>query len=303
MAELSGTEPIEYKSRVNRLAVWEGWLSIIINTLLFGLKYWVGITTASIAIIADAWHTLSDSFTSLVVLWGAKSSVRPPDKKHPFGHGRVEVIASVIIGAILATVGLNFLIESVRRLINRETAAYSALAIVVFAVSVICKEALARFSIRSGRKTDSRSLIADGWHHRSDAIASALILIGILVGRYFWWIDGVLGIAVALVIFWATFDILRNSVSSLIGEQPDAELIERLRRLVGQSVAYDVDLHHLHLHQYGQHKELTFHISLPQDLRLKEAHNIANTLETMIHERLGLETTIHMDPREQAEQD
>jgi cation diffusion facilitator family transporter len=300
---LSGNGPIEYKSRVNRLAVWEGWLSIIINTLLFGLKYWVGITTASIAIIADAWHTLSDSFTSLVVLWGAKSSVRPPDRKHPFGHGRVEVIASVIIGAILATVGLNFLIESVRRLINRETAAYSALAIVVFAVSVICKEALARFSIRSGRKTDSRSLIADGWHHRSDAIASALILIGILVGRYFWWIDGVLGIAVALVIFWATFDILRNSVSSLIGEQPDAELIERLRRLVGQSVAYDVDLHHLHLHQYGQHKELTFHISLPQDLRLKEAHNIANTLETMIHERLGLETTIHVDPREQAEQD
>lgn len=291
------------KIRVNRLAMWEGWLSIIINTLLFGLKYWVGITTASIAIIADAWHTLSDSFTSLVVLWGAKSSARPPDRKHPFGHGRIEVIASVIIGAVLATVGLNFLIESVRRLINRETAAYSTLAVVVFAISMICKEALARFSIQSGRKTDSRSLVADGWHHRSDAIASALILIGILLGRYFWWMDGVLGIAVSLVIFWATFDILRISVSSLIGERPDAALIGDLRRLVSESIAFDVDLHHLHLHQYGQHKELTFHISLPQNLKLREAHSIANNLETLIHERLGLETTIHVDPREQEERD
>ena len=291
------------KYQTNRLAVWEGWLSIVINTLLFGLKYWAGMATGSIAIIADAWHTLSDSFTSLVVLWGAKTSARPPDKKHPFGHGRIEVIASVIIGAILATVGLNFLIESVRRLVNQEPAAYRSLAIVVFAVSVVFKEALARFSISSGRKTDSRSLIADGWHHRSDAIASALIVVGILLGRYFWWIDGALGIAVSLVIFWATFDILRISISTLIGEQPDAELVEQLRALVAETVQLDVDLHHLHLHQYGQHKELTFHISLPQELKIREAHKIAHSLETRILEQMGLDTTIHVDPKEQEERD
>jgi len=291
------------KYQTNRLAVWEGWLSIVINTLLFGLKYWAGMATGSIAIIADAWHTLSDSFTSLVVLWGAKTSARPPDKKHPFGHGRIEVIASVIIGAILATVGLNFLIESIRRLVNQEPAAYKSLAIVVFAVSVVFKEALARFSISSGRKTDSRSLIADGWHHRSDAIASALIVVGILLGRYFWWIDGALGIAVSLVIFWATFDILRISISTLIGEQPDAELVEQLRALVAETVQLDVDLHHLHLHQYGQHKELTFHISLPQELKIREAHKIAHSLETRILEQMGLDTTIHVDPKEQEERD
>jgi len=291
------------KYQTNRLAVWEGWLSIVINTLLFGLKYWAGMATGSIAIIADAWHTLSDSFTSLVVLWGAKTSARPPDKKHPFGHGRIEVIASVIIGAILATVGLNFLIESIRRLVNQEPAAYKSLAIIVFAVSVVFKEALARFSISSGRKTDSRSLIADGWHHRSDAIASALIVVGILLGRYFWWIDGALGIAVSLVIFWATFDILRISISTLIGEQPDAELVEQLRALVAETVQLDVDLHHLHLHQYGQHKELTFHISLPQELKIREAHKIAHSLETHILEQMGLDTTIHVDPKEQEERD
>lgn len=291
------------KYKINKWALWEGWVSIFINTLLFGLKYWAGIATGSIAIIADAWHTLSDSFTSLVVLWGAKTSARPPDQKHPFGHGRIEVIASVIIGAILATVGLNFLIESIGRLVNQDAAEYKPLAIVIFAVSVILKEALARFSIASGRKTDSRSLIADGWHHRSDAIASALILVGILVSRYFWWVDGALGIAVSLVIFWATFDILRISISTLIGEQPDAALVEKLQAVVAETVDLEVDPHHLHLHQYGQHKELTFHISLPQDLRIREAHDIAHTLELRILERMGLETTIHVDPQEQEERD
>jgi divalent metal cation (Fe/Co/Zn/Cd) transporter len=112
-----------------------------------------------------------------------------------------------------------------------------------------------------------------------------------------------LGIAVSLVIFWATFDILRISVSSLIGERPDRELIEQLRDLVKSSVDIEVDLHHLHLHQYGNHKELTCHISLPQELKLREAHRIAHTLETRIHAQMGLETTIHMDPLEQEERD
>jgi len=281
----------------------EGVLSIILNTLLFGLKYWVGITTASIAIIADAWHTLSDSFTSLVVLWGAKGAARPPDKKHPFGHGRIELIASVIIGTVLATVGLNFLIESIKRLLNQEAASYSIAAIFVFAGSVLIKEAMAQFAIRSGRKTASRSLVADGWHHRSDAIASALILGAVVLGRYLWWIDGVLGIAVSLVIFWATVDILRISISSLIGEEPDPKLLERLQALVAGRVSFDVDLHHLHLHQYGHHRELTFHIALPQDLKLKEAHRIAHDLETVIGAEMQIEATIHIDPAEQGDRD
>jgi cation diffusion facilitator family transporter len=299
MAERSGGG----NRRVNRLAMWEGWLSIVLNTLLFALKYWIGLTTSSVAILADAWHTLSDSFTSLVVLWGARGSARPPDRKHPFGHGRVEVIASVIIGAVLATVGLNFLIESIKRLISREAATYNAQAVVVFAASVVLKEALALFAVRSGRRTGSRSLTADGWHHHSDAGASALILAGLLLGRHFWWIDGALGIAVSLVIFWATLDILTISVSSLIGERPDAGLVERLKELVAETAGYDVGVHHLHLHQYGHHKELTFHISLPQDLKLREAHRIANRLETRLLECLDLETTIHVDTREQPDRD
>jgi cation diffusion facilitator family transporter len=119
----------KYKTSIGYL---EGTISIILNTLLFGLKYWVGIKTFSIAIIADAWHTLSDSLTSLVVIIGFKVSSKPADKKHPFGHGRAEIISSVIIGTMLAIVGFNFLIASIQRFINQQSASYGNLAIIVF---------------------------------------------------------------------------------------------------------------------------------------------------------------------------
>ncbi len=172
------------KSKTRQLMYAEGWLSIAINLTLFALKYWAGIATGSVAIVADAWHTLSDSLTSLMVIVGAKLSSRPADRDHPFGHGRVEIIVSIIIGVLLVVVGFNFFLESVQKLRENESANFNTLAAVVFALSVVLKEALTRFAFWAGKKTGARSLIADGWHHRSDSVASALILLGIAVGRY-----------------------------------------------------------------------------------------------------------------------
>ncbi|MCG2821806.1 MAG: cation diffusion facilitator family transporter, partial [Candidatus Atribacteria bacterium] len=202
----------------------EGTISIILNTILFGIKYWVGIKTFSIAIIADAWHTLSDSFTSLVVIIGFKVSSKPADKKHPYGHGRAEIISSVIIGTLLAVVGVNFLIASIQRFINHQSASYGNLAVIVFVISVIVKEGLAQFSMRAGEKINSQSLIADGWHHRSDSLVSLMVLVGIFMGGYFWWVDSIMGIIVSLVIFYTTYIILKESISILIGEEPSEDL-------------------------------------------------------------------------------
>ena len=182
--------------KLNTLAIKEGILSIIINTLLFGAKYWAGITTGSIAVIADAWHTLSDSLTSVVVLIGIKVSSNPADERHPFGHGRAELIGSLVIGVLLAVVAANFIADAVRKLIRHEPAHYGTLAIVATAVSIVLKELLAQVALRMGRKVASQSLVADGWHHRSDAISSVVILAGIFAGRYLWWIDAAMGIAV-----------------------------------------------------------------------------------------------------------
>lgn len=283
----------KYKTFIGYL---EGTISIILNTLLFALKYWVGIKTFSIAIIADAWHTLSDSLTSLVVIIGFKVSSKPADKKHPYGHGQAEIISSVIIGTLLAAVGVNFLIASIQRFIDHQSASYGNLAIIVFIISVIVKEGLAQFSLRLGKKINSRSLIADGWHHRSDALVSLMVLVGIFTGKYFWWVDSIMGIIVSLVIFYTTYIILKGSISTLIGEKPSEDFEAEIRKIVTNSVSHDIKLHHLHSHKYGDNKELTFHIRLPSGMRLKEAHRIAEELENKIREEMNIESTIHLEP-------
>ena len=184
------------KIKNENLTFFEGWLSIGVNTVLFVLKYWAGITTGSIAIIADAWHTLSDSISSIIVILGDKVKKKPADAKHPFGHGRAELIATLLIGVFLAIVAFTFLSESINRLQNHRSITYSTLALSIIILSVILKELLAQFSQWAGKKINSSVLYADAWHHRSDAIASALILVGIILAPYFWWIDGVLGIIV-----------------------------------------------------------------------------------------------------------
>ena len=274
----------------------EGTISIIINNILFGLKYWVGIKTFSIAIIADAWHTLSDTLTSLVVIVGFKVSSKPADKKHPFGHGRAEVISSIIIGTLLLVVGINFLFASIQRFRNQQSASFNMLAIIMFTISVIVKEGLAQYSFRLGKNINSQSLIADGWHHRSDAIASMMILVGIFIGDYFWWIDSIMGILVSLIIFYTTYKILKESISTLIGEEPSETFKADIIEIVTRSISHDVSLHHLHSHIYGDSKELTFHIRLPADMKLEEAHKIAERLEKEIKNEMDIDTTIHIEP-------
>jgi cation diffusion facilitator family transporter len=284
------------QKKITFIGYLEGILSLFINVILFIIKYWAGIKTASLAIIADAWHSLSDSFTSIIVIFGFRLSSKPADKKHPFGHGRAELISSIIIGTLLAVVGVHFFIESIEKLKLHESAKYGNLALIIMAISIILKEGMAQFAIRYGKMLDSKSLIADGWHHRSDSISSVLILIGILFGSEYWWIDGVLGIIVSLFIFFATYKILKESVSSLLGEEPEEKIKAQLEELINKNLDFDVKLHHLHLHHYGNHKELTFHIYLDPEMNLLKAHDITDMLEDLIRENMNIEATIHVEP-------
>jgi len=274
----------------------EGWISIIANTALFVLKYWAGITTGSVAIIADAWHTLSDSLTSIIVIAGFRISEAPPDREHPFGHGRAELIGSIIIGVILGVVAFNFTLESLQKLRDHEPVIYGTLAIVATAVSIVVKELLAQYAMYAGKKTGSRSLIADAWHHRSDAISSVIILAGILVSSRYWWVDGVLGLAVSMVLFHATFSILKKSADILIGEEPDSGLLQRLEYLAESIYGSSLHLHHVHIHRYGEHVELTFHIRFPGNMNIRDAHEISTSIENAVLEELGMNATIHYEP-------
>ena len=274
----------------------QGWISIFANGLLFISIYWVGIISGSVALMADAWHSLSDSLTSIIVILGAKISSKPPDKEHPFGHGRAELIASIIIGVILGLVGFEFAKESVLKLVNKEGVLYGRSAIWVMAISIGVNELLAQYAFWVGRKTGNPSLKADGWHHRSDALSSIIILTGIFFANYFWWIDGLLGFVVSLLLFHAAYDIIKDGTNPLLGEKPEKDLLNKLKTIANESSGIDTHLHHVHVHRYGDHVELTMHIRLPKEKTLQEAHAIADKIEADILSKLHIEATIHMEP-------
>lgn len=281
---------------VNRLGLIEGWLSVVVNTLLFGAKFGVGMLTGSVAMIAEAWHTLSDSITSVILLVGFKVSARRPDARHPYGHGRAELIAALLIGSLLAVVGVKFLEASVLRLRAGQAASFDVLSIVVFAAAGLVKEAMARFSIWAGRRTQSTSLKADGWHHRSDALASFLVAVGALAGRYAWWIDGAMGVVVSLLFLHAAYEIVTDAADSLMGEATPETVQRQVRETIRAVDPRVREAHHFRIHRYGNRLELVFHARLPSDLSLEEAHRCVSRLESALHERLALYPTIHIEP-------
>ena len=280
-----------------RLKYSAGIISIIVNTLLFALKYWAGIVSGSVALLADAWHTLSDSLSSVAVIIGVKMSSRKADKKHPFGHGRIENLVAILIGVMLAIVAYEFVMESVEKLQNPDNKAiFGTLAIVITAVSIVVKEGMAQYSFYVARKTGSTSIKADGWHHRSDALSSIVVLAGIFLQKYFWWIDAVLGICVSLILTVAVYHIIREAVDKLMGQNVPEETIEEVKKIITETVGNDLKTHHFHIHNYGTHSELTFHIKLPPQMSILEGHDIADKIENNLREKMGVETTIHIEP-------
>jgi len=275
----------------------EAIISIFGNLLLFGLKYWAGIVTGSIAIIADAWHTLSDSASSVVVLGSVRLARRKPDDRHPFGHGRYQEIAAIFIAFLLGIIAFEFFSGSIEKFRSHKETDFGTLAIVVTSLSLVVKESLAQYAFWAYRKTGFESLKADGWHHRSDALSSLVVLLGILLGNKFWWTDSILGLLISLMLFYAVFEIIHGSVDKLLGEKPGPELIGKIYEIIARTAGRDIEPHHFHLHTYGDHRELTFHIRLNGEMDISSGHRIASDIEISIRNELEIEATIHVEPK------
>jgi cation diffusion facilitator family transporter len=273
-----------------------GYVSIAGNILLFAIKYWGGLVSGSVAIIADAWHTLSDSLSSLVVLIGSRIAHKPADRDHPFGHGRAELIAAILIGMMLVGVSWEFFTKAYENFIGHQSVRYSWVAIFVVSLSIISKELMAQYAFHINRKTDSESVRADGWHHRSDALSSLIILLGIFIGRHFWWVDSVLTVVVALLILYSAYEIIRNASSRLLGNPPSPKIIEHVQQIGNRVCRKELNIHHIHMHEYGTHREMTLHIELPGEWTLDHGHEIADELEANIRQELDIEATVHIDP-------
>ena len=274
----------------------EGAVAFTVNTALFCLKMWASIVTGSIALAADAWHTLSDSLSAIVVIAGSKFGSRLPDREHPFGHGRWELIASLFVAVIIGIIAFNFLESSIMQLNNRQTVEFGALAIIATVASIVVKEAMAQYAFYIARKTGNISVKANGWHHRSDALSSVVVLIGILFAKRFWQVDSILGIIIALMLFYVCYTIMKEAIAKILGEEPRQELIDSITSEAGQLFHNDFQLHHFHLHNYISHNELTLHIRLDKNLTIEAGHNIATAIEDMVLEKFNIAATVHVDP-------
>ena len=205
----------------------EATISIIGNILIFFIKLFLGIFINSITLIADGVHSLSDVSTSGVVIFGFRIAKKKPDKEHPYGHGRAEYIATLIIAILLILVGFGFIQQSIERIINLETIRHGEYAIIIsiiVIISAILKEVMARYSNAISKKIKSDVLKADAWHHRSDVISSIGVALGILGARYgFPIFDPLFGIVVAIIIMYVGINLIRTASNFLIGQAPDEE--------------------------------------------------------------------------------
>jgi cation diffusion facilitator family transporter len=274
----------------------EGIVSIILNTLLFAAKLWAGIVSGSLALIADAWHTLSDSISSVVLVITSKLMSRKADKEHPFGHGRWEQISALFIAFILGIIGYDFLKQAIAKFGEKEMVQFGTLAYVVMGASVVVKEALAQYAFYIAKKTGNEGVRADGWHHRSDSLASLIVLLGILFAQQFWWIDSALAVIVALFLFYATFTIIKETVTKMLGTVPDKVLIEKITANVRAAYHDSLQIHHFHIHDYVTQKELTLHIRLDKNMSIEKGHRVASEIEDKIKNDFGISATIHIEP-------
>ena len=273
-------------------------LSIFGNSLLFVLKLWVGIKTHSLALQADAWHTISDTLSSLIVLAGVYIAKRPPDRKHPFGHGRYELLTTLLVGLLLVWVAGTFFYKGIALLLERQSASFGVAAIVVTVISILVKEVMARLTFAVARRSGNTALHADGWHHRSDALSSIVVLAGVLVGKWFWWMDGFLSLVVALMIGYVAWHTIRRAASTLVGEAPSPALQQTIQETVARAAhPLDVDPHDLRLHNSIQNQELTLHIVLPDEMTVGESFEITSRIEQALREELSLNATVHIEPR------
>ena len=279
-----------------RIGVLQGWVSITVNVVLFVLKLVIGIMAGAVSVIADAVHTLSDVISSAIVIWGFKQAQKPADKEHPYGHGRAEYIATLIIAILLCVAGIEFIEAAFKRIRNPQLIEVKWWMVIVLTATIVLKEVTARYAKFLSSKVASGTLHADAWHHRTDAISSLLVVVAMIAGIYGYpAFDGWVGLVVSLFLIYIGFDIASDAVDDLIGKPPATEEIETIRNIV-MRVDGVLGVHDITVHSYGQDKFISLHIEIDADRSTAEAHDISEEVEDHLKNVLGVEPTVHLDP-------
>lgn len=274
-----------------------GVTGVICNVLLFAVKLAVGLVTSSVAVMADAFNNLSDVGSSVVTIAGFKLASKAPDKKHPFGYGRIEYIAGLIISLIIIMLGVEFIRTSVDRILHPEPVVYSTWSLIVLVISVLVKLWMAVFSRTLAKAIESPAISAASFDSISDVCATSAVIVSLVFSSVTAFpVDGIIGIVVALFIIFSGISIARDTLSPLLGQTPDPEMVKEIENRV---LSYEdiTGVHDLIIHNYGPGRCIaSIHAEVPADHDFIGAHEHIDLAEREISEQMNIMLVIHLDP-------
>ncbi len=279
-------------------AVLSGGVGIFCNIMLALFKFVVGKMSGSISITADALNNLSDVASNGVTIVGAKLSKKPVDKEHPFGHGRMEYISALAVSAMILIMGFELAKSSIQKIFNPEELNFSVVYIIILAASILVKLWMAYFNNKLYVHTGNINLKAVRQDSLNDCISTGATIIAITVSHFFKiaWIDGAIGLCVAVIILLGGIDIAREIISPLLGQPPKKELVDNIERIMLEP-EFILGVHDLIVHDYGPGRIIaSAHAEVPSNIDVMKLHDVIDNVETKINKELGIIICIHMDP-------
>lgn len=268
-------------------------LGIIVNIILVIFKGIVGLLANSIAIILDAVNNLSDAMSYIITIIGTKLSERRPNKKHPFGYGRIEYFSSIIIAVIVLIAGLTSFKESFEKILHPSVADYSLVSLIIIIVAVFVKFFFGRYVKKEGEKLNSGSLVASGTDAISDSVLSFSTFVAAIIS-FIWHIslEGYVGVIIAVMIIKSAIEILKDTIDDMIGVRSDSELTKQIKKTIN-SYKEVHGVYDLNLHNYGPNKVIgTAHIELDDDLNVRDVHRLTRRIEVDIYTKYGIILTL-----------
>lgn len=275
-----------------------GIVGMVCNVLLCIGKLTVGTLFGSIAITADAVNNLSDASSNIVSLLGFKLASKAPDAEHPYGHGRYEYLAGLVVSVTILGIGLSLLKESVGKVLHPTQVVFSWLTVCVLVASILVKLWMSRFSHEIGLRISSETLLATAADSRNDVLSTGAVLLALVLCRLTGWdrLDGVMGVGVAAFILFSGWGLVMDTLSPLLGKSPDPELVEHIER-TAMSYPGVLGVHDLMVHDYGPgHQFASLHVEMPAEADPLESHDLIDNIERDFLQKDHLMVTIHYDP-------
>ena len=281
------------RTRIGMLA---GWTSAVLSAVLAAGKFWLGLVSGSISMIADATNNLTDMGSSLVIALGFQWSRKPRDEDHPFGHGRIEAVETLVLALALILVGAEVAKSGVIRLVSPKPIEAPGWLLIAVGITVIVKTWMAVFARLLARLSKSQVLEADAWNHTYDVVCTLLVVVALVSARLGWGaVDGWAAISVAAFILYTGISYAREAVDILLGKNPDPE---EVRAIYDAVVAVEgvMGAHEIMVHQYGDVKMVSFHIEVDAKMRLVDAHMVSEAAENAVEDKLEWRAVAHLDP-------